>query len=536
MFIFSLHCTDNGISIQYYSIFLCLILFSLNLARKDRAVLYEQREHEFENAKTLEQWLLTREKMKLELGIELRGDLTIEDEKFLRQQIQQRSEKLTEINKEIEKSNEELQKLDKSFTRLKEVTGVKNVEEMHEKFFNQRTNKFQLVEKDVPEMKKRLEEAKNSYLKVENDFKMLKSSGVGLEEINRNSIEALEKLAYDARIDQKAINADAERIATVLLGLHQGSAGLLQRVHPYQYLIDANVFELTQVGEEISPWTETVDALNTAEHILSKMLEVTQGENNANTSNNSDEEEEEDDDDNKSQFSQDSDNFENALEAPDPNCNVRVKSKLFMKQFESTNDALDNELIPGNNNNNNTNITNVGGGGGGGAGGGVGVSSSSNLNANGDSAVNAVAVAVGGGVGGGGVGNSGGGGDAGLISEKDFLEKDGNYHHLLPNNALLNLVTPDEDPNKSRVNYKLAAEKQKTAFDKQEKRRKKVLERLETSNNKDDAAKASMRAQRDRAAKLCTIKKVPTLPDGVTLRDDPMTKTIAFLNADPDLV
>ena len=30
-------------------------------------------------------------------------------------------------------------------------------------------------------------------------------------------------------------------------------------------------------------------------------------------------------------------------------------------------------------------------------------------------------------------------------------------------------------------------------------------------------------------------KKVPTTPDGVTLRDDPMTKIIAFLNYMPKL-
>ena len=35
--------------------------------------------------------------------------------------------------------------------------------------------------------------------------------------------------------------------------------------------------------------------------------------------------------------------------------------------------------------------------------------------------------------------------------------------------------------------------------------------------------------------RLCVDKKVPTLPDGVTLRDDPMAKTIAFLNFMPKL-
>ena len=51
------------------------------------------------------------------------------------------------------------------------------------------------------------------------------------------------------------------------LGLHQGAQGLLQRVQPYQTLAEGGVFELTQVGEEASPWTETVDALTTAEHV-----------------------------------------------------------------------------------------------------------------------------------------------------------------------------------------------------------------------------------------------------------------------------
>ena len=77
----------------------------------------------------------------------------------------------------------------------------------------------------------------------------------------------LEEAFGEARNDQKFIRADSERIAAVLLGLHQGAQGLLQRVHPYHSLAEGGVFELTQVGEEASPWTETVDALTTAEHV-----------------------------------------------------------------------------------------------------------------------------------------------------------------------------------------------------------------------------------------------------------------------------
>jgi hypothetical protein len=54
--------------------------------------------------------------------------------------------------------------------------------------------------------------------------------------------------------------------------LHQGAQGLLQRVQPYHTLAEGGVFELTQVGEEASPWTETVDALTTAEHVCHHRL------------------------------------------------------------------------------------------------------------------------------------------------------------------------------------------------------------------------------------------------------------------------
>jgi hypothetical protein len=47
----------------------------------------------------------------------------------------------------------------------------------------------------------------------------------------------------------------------------------LQRVQPYHHLAEGGVFELTQVGEEASPWTETVDALTTAEHVSRLQLE-----------------------------------------------------------------------------------------------------------------------------------------------------------------------------------------------------------------------------------------------------------------------
>jgi chromosome segregation ATPase len=159
-----------------------------------------------------------------------------------------------------------LQAMEEAFTKLKQVTGVKNVEEMHEKFSTQKSNKLQL-ELEVKDAEHRLASAKKSFTRLETTFQELKSSGSGVAELNRENINRLEELYSEARNDSKSIRADAERISSVLLGLHQGSQGLLQRVQPYQYLIEGGVFELTQLGEETSPWTETVDALTTAEHV-----------------------------------------------------------------------------------------------------------------------------------------------------------------------------------------------------------------------------------------------------------------------------
>ncbi len=74
-------------------------LCRLTSTRKDREILLEQRKGEFKNAKTLEQWLKDREQMKIELGIELRGDLTIEEEKFLKSQIDEKMEKTRNLQK-----------------------------------------------------------------------------------------------------------------------------------------------------------------------------------------------------------------------------------------------------------------------------------------------------------------------------------------------------------------------------------------------------------------------------------------------------
>jgi hypothetical protein len=123
---------------------------------------------------------------------------------------------LLSLHRASEEGLRKLQSMEEAFTKLKQVTGVKNVEEMHEKFSTQKSNKLQL-ELEVKDAEHRLATAKKLNQRVEQQFQELKSSGLGLAELNRDNINRLEELYTEARNDQKSIKADADRISTVLV-------------------------------------------------------------------------------------------------------------------------------------------------------------------------------------------------------------------------------------------------------------------------------------------------------------------------------
>lgn len=77
-----------------------------------------------------------------------------------------------------------------------------------------------------------------------------------------------------------------------------------------------------------------------------------------------------------------------------------------------------------------------------------------------------------------------------------------------------------------------------TRKEKEETRSKKLAERLTTHVESDESGLANMakfKAQQASSSRLAVHHHPPTLPSTVTLRDDPMTKTQAFLSCMPDL-
>ncbi len=119
------------------------------------------------------------------------------------------------------------------------------------------------------------------------------------------------------------------------MGLSQGAAGLFQRIQPYLSLTDGSVFDLTQLGEETAPWSDTVEKLTSAEHVLSKMMEAIAGDNASASPGGY-----EDEDDNDSAYSRESASVDSHDEAPDQTYNVRIKSKRFMRDLENDDDYL----------------------------------------------------------------------------------------------------------------------------------------------------------------------------------------------------
>jgi len=455
-------------------------------ARKDREVLLQQRHHELKTAQTLQTWIVDREQQKVALAIELKGDLTRDEEHFLRGQLGNKVEKTRSLQRATEESHKRLTAMEDAFMQLKQVAGVSSLDEMYEKFNNQKNSK-KALESDVKDATDRAAKAKKVAAKLEQQFQEIKASGGGMAELTREASEGLEASIRAKKAEYKLVKSDTERLSALLLGLQQGSAGLLQRVSPHLHLSDGNVFELTEAGEK-QPWVVAMDALSTAEQVLAKMMEALAGDGTASPTNLRGIV----DDDDKS-VSSEALSVGTAAEAPPPAKNVRIKSTKLLREEEEL------ELKP----------------------------AGQEAMAGGRGAGKGHAV---------GMGKGGGGGEG--------EEKEGSMHsenHRSDRGGKDKKGGSEEEPVASRVAVKHISVHRTYAHKKKvelEIRRKLLHETLK-SRNSDDAEmanKAKLMQQKAMALRLSTFPAPVTLPEGVTLRDDPMTRTKAFLEKMPRLI
>lgn len=477
-------------------------LQQVKIKRHERQTLLRQRQLELKNAHRLKLWMKERAVVKMELATELRGDLTEDEEALLRTQLKEKEEKTKRLQRANEESQRRVSLMEESFQRIKQITGMSSLDDMVDKFSVQRINKKNL-EKEVSDVEQRLAEAKKLNMKAEQAFQERKSSGVaGESEINRDDTITSEEKITAARYEYKITKAASERLDAVLVALRQGANGLLQRVQPYVSLVDAGVFELTSGGnvanggEESHTWTDTMDSLSTAEQVLSKMIEIIGGGDPSPTKigNGTNE---------MITFEGETNSEMNDM-APSMSNNIRIRSRRIKREAEETDHQTGHpKVLP-----TIDDMMSLDGS--------EGMYSDdmgspqktqphhlqppSSPNGGRDSDTNA-----------GGVGGSAAGGGG----------EDDSGNNRLTVKKTSSRITSD-------AHRKIA----------QEQRRKKLAERMGAQGEVDESGLANMakfKAQQQAMEGLSYHMHPPTLPKTVTLRDDPMTKTQAFLTNMPDL-
>jgi hypothetical protein len=447
---------------------------NLNTARKDRDGLMLIRRGEIKNAYALQEWLKQREDAKAVLAVELRGDLTRDEEKFLRTQINEQQEK----SKKLQRSNEErklqLQAMEEAFAQTKQVTGVSSLEEMHEKFSSQKNNKKSL-EQEVKDAEAKLLATKKLAAKKEKAFQELKSSGGGTADLTREMMNKLEDSINVARTEQKVINAGTTRLESVLLGLQQGGIGLQQRVHPYLHLAEGGIFELTQSDECADSVSVTLDALSTAEQVLAKMLEILSGNGDGGNSPNLKMINFDDDDDQS--FQSDMRSMSTREEAPSFANNVRIKSRFMREAMKD--DEIDQKE---------TKATNQ--------------LTALTLDTMSQDEPPA----------------------ATLLPPTQLLNED---------SQIPTRLTVKKSSSRTSLDAERTIE-----MDIRRKRLTAIQQLGASEGGNDDGINrtARLKSQKETGDRLCTIKHPPTLPEGVGIRDDVMAKTNAFLTKMPKLV
>ncbi len=482
----------------------------LAVARKDRDSSIAIRRSEYANAQVLEEWMRQRESEKEALAKELRGELTQEEENFLRAQIASKQDKVRSLQRLNEECNKRYIAMEEAFSQLKQVTGVSSLVDMYDKFSNQKGKKSDLLQ-EVRDAEARLEAVKQAQLKYEETFSELRASGGAsneksptalvptgapsvADEAAKDSTEHLESTIDAAKKDCKVARASSDRLESVLLGLQQGANGLHSRVQPYMHLTDGGVFELTQAVDDSQPWADTLEHLSLAEQVLSKMMEVLSGAAEGVQSPSKwmaaalDEEEED-------EMSIDSHSVGTIGEAPSYAYNVRIKSKKLQRDLEAKRQAGAEK---------------------------------------GQKAAEKAGYHV-----------PFGGEEGEEYDESALPPAQGRSKSHGP-------VAVGAPEIKLSVPTRLTVKKASTRAQTEEKRRvemeikQKTLEdkmmRLSSRRNQieggDDSAignLALLLSQQACAERLSTTHSVLTLPPGVTLKDDPMTKTKAFLTTKPAL-
>jgi len=240
----------------------------LEMERKSREAALDERRLEAESSRQIEQWRQKRDQQRSDYQAELRGDLSKEGEAQLLQQLQAQ-----EATKEARRAAnadqiEQVGTYEEAFQKIRQATGVRNLDEMVEKFLGQGANNAAL-EAEKREAEARLAKAKEKRELLHQQFMEMKASGIGSTEINREVYDSMDEEILQARAALKVHKAACERLESVLVAVRQGAMGLAQRLAPFKGMIEHHE-ELNIPHHGI----ESLDSLHMSELKLTKMVEA----------------------------------------------------------------------------------------------------------------------------------------------------------------------------------------------------------------------------------------------------------------------
>ncbi|OQR93543.1 hypothetical protein ACHHYP_02476 [Achlya hypogyna] len=246
------------------------------LERKQRSRELSEHSIKAKNAERMEQWRLKRMKQRSELAAELRGDLSFDEERKLLRDIENKRK----ANADLSTANMEISQRaadhDQVFDQMKQVTGASSLQDVVDKFAAQSLSN-QSLEKEKVRAEARLANAKfakENALKALND---LKASGIGGIELNRDVYTALENDILQAKALLKSNKAAYDCLDGVLAAVRQGASSLVQRLAPFDELLEINDDALlTLHGKDTGH-----DLLAIAEIKFAKVVELVGQQNGA---------------------------------------------------------------------------------------------------------------------------------------------------------------------------------------------------------------------------------------------------------------
>merc|ERR1711998_45899 len=194
----------------------------------------------------MEQKMQAREKSRNDAALQAKGELDEAGENMLRQHYVAAVLGKAAAKRETHSEEDRVNTYESAFRRIKEATGVSDVNEIIQKFLTQEDtlNRLNDLAKESQARIEQLTEEKKRIQQKVVDSKMKSSSTAG----NRRIVDEFEQLLSEAKVKSERIRTKYERLTKVMINVKAGMDHLGEKLHH-------------AMGEDASPRTTTATSL-----------------------------------------------------------------------------------------------------------------------------------------------------------------------------------------------------------------------------------------------------------------------------------